>query len=177
MFILKIPTIEKYDEVKNEFILTNSCEVYLEHSLLSVSKWESKWHIPFLSDRESTNEQILSYIQCMVVSGDLDIEDLTEEQLLNIKKYIDDSYSATIIPSTLKKSGSKEIITSEIIYYWMVSLSIPFVCETWHLNRLINLIMTCNIKNSPNKKMGRQEIASRNREMNEARKQSMNTKG
>lgn len=179
MLEITIPGIELYDEEKNEFINYDEKTVRFEHSLVSVSKWESKWCKPFLSGKEKTAEEILDYIICMTVTEGItdDIYSrLTQENFSKINEYIGHPMTATTFNDE-RKSGSREIITSEIIYYWMVAFNIPFECQYWHLNRLLTLIKVCNIKNNPPKKMSKQEVLSRNKALNEARKRELKTKG
>ena len=143
----------------------NEQVLQLEHSLVSISKWESKWHIPFLDGKDKTLEQIIDYVRCMTITQNVKPEvynRLTEDNLKAINDYIENPMTATTF-SDINQRPSREIITSEIIYYWMVSFNIPFECQKWHLNKLLTLIKVCNIKNSPPKKMSRQEILSRNR--------------
>lgn len=171
--------MEFYDEDNNEFIMFNEQVLQLEHSLVSISKWESKWHIPFLDGKDKTLEQIIDYVRCMTITQNVKPEvynRLTEDNLKAINDYIENPMTATTF-SDINQRPSREIITSEIIYYWMVSFNIPFECQKWHLNKLLTLIKVCNIKNSPPKKMSRQEILSRNRALNEARKKNLNTRG
>ena len=171
--------MEFYDEDNNEFIMFNEQVLQLEHSLVSISKWESKRHIPFLDGKDKTLEQIIDYVRCMTITQNVKPEvynRLTEDNLKAINDYIENPMTATTF-SDINQRPSREIITSEIIYYWMVSFNIPFECQKWHLNKLLTLIKVCNIKNSPPKKMSRQEILSRNRALNEARKKNLNTMG
>ena len=179
MLKITIPEMEFYDEDNNEFIIFNEQVLQLEHSLVSISKWESKWHIPFLDGKDKTLEQIIDYVRCMTITQNVKPEvynRLTEDNLKAINDYIENPMTATTF-SDINQRPSREIITSEIIYYWMVSFNIPFECQKWHLNKLLTLIKVCNIKNSPPKKMSRQEILSRNRALNEARKKNLNTRG
>ena len=179
MLRITIPEMEYYDEVKNEFVHTKEQHLQLEHSLDSLSKWESKWHKPFLSPDDKTSEEVIDYVKCMTITQNVKPEVynyLTKGNLQDINDYIDNPMTATTFNSE-RKSSSREIITSEIIYYWMITLNIPFECQKWHLNRLLTLIKVCNIKSNPPKKMGRQELLNRNRALNEARKKQYNTRG
>ena len=171
--------MEYYDEVKNEFVYTKEQTLQLEHSLVSLSKWESKWHKPFLSPDDKSSEEVIDYVKCMTITQNVKPEVynyLTKGNLEDINNYIDNPMTATTFNSE-RKSPSREIITSEIIYYWMITLNIPFECQKWHLNRLLTLIKVCNIKSNPPKKMGRQELLNRNRALNEARRKQYNTRG
>ena len=179
MLQIVVPERELWDEEKEEFVYVKKHKLQLEHSLVSISKWESKWHIPFLDGKDKTIEQIIDYVRCMTITQNVKPEvynRLTEDNLKAINDYIENPMTATTF-SDINQRPSREIITSEIIYYWMVSFNIPFECQKWHLNKLLTLIKVCNIKNSPPKKMSRQEILSRNRALNEARKKNLNTMG
>lgn len=179
MLKLIIPAIEQYDETRNEFINTKEKVLQLEHSLVSLSKWESKWCKPFLSKEEKTFDESVDYIRCMTITQHMNYDDyagVTNAQIREVTKYIEAPMTATIFTKD-KRPPNREIITAEIIYYWMVALNIPFECQKWHLNRLLTLINVCNIKNNPPKKMSRKELMNRNAALNAARRQSLNTKG
>lgn len=179
MLIITIPESEYYDEVNEEFIIYKEQVLQLEHSLVSISKWESKWCKPFLSRDDKPAEEIIDYVRCMTITQNVAPDvyyRLTENNLTEINKYIDSPMTATTFHDD-SRGGNREIITSEIIYYWMVTFNIPFECQKWHLNRLLTLIRVCNIKSNPPKKMSKNEILRRNRELNEARKQSLKTRG
>ena len=174
-----IPERELYDEANNQFIEVKSKTITLEHSLLSISKWESKWHKPFFSDNQKTKEEMLDYFRCMTISGTIEPKlyyGLSKQNVKEITDYIADSMTATTIKRTDKKKN-KEIITSEVIYYWMVAFNIPFSCEKWHINRLLTLIEIANIKNQPQKKMSKSAIMRQNHSLNQARRAKYNTKG
>jgi hypothetical protein len=179
MLRLEIVISENYNEEIQEFVEAETFILWLEHSLLSVSKWESKWELPFLSSIDKTEEQVLDYIR-MMFSGDVFPEGvLGKFTALNydeINSYINAPMSATIFPKT-KEESSGEVVTAELIYYWMITLGIPFECQTWHLNRLLALIKVCNIKNAPKKKLSRAEIVARNRELNAQRRREMGSRG
>ena len=181
MLKLTFKPIEKYDELTNTFQYSDECVITLEHSLVSLSKWESKWHKPFLTKDEKTLEEIIDYIKCMTITKNVD-EDvysrLTNEHLQAVRDYIENPMTATTFSNLQEgRKINREIITSEIIYYWMTVFNIPFECEKWHLNRLLTLINVCNIKNSPPKKMGKKEIYQRNKALNMARRRYLNTGG
>lgn len=179
MLRLIVPEKELYDERTGLFVRTKKQVLQLEHSLVSLSKWESKWHKPFLSKNDKSGEEMLDYIRCMTITQNVPDEvyfALDTNELIKINDYLNDSMTATTITKPQGKSRG-EIITSEIIYYWMISLQIPFECEKWNLNRLLTLIEVCNIKNSPGKKMSKSEIMRRNRTLNAARKQQLHTRG
>lgn len=176
---ITIPAIELYDETKNEFVITKEQTIRLEHSLVSISKWESKWCKPFLNKDEKTIEETIDYIKCMTITQNINDDTynhLTNDNIIDIRKYIESDMTATTF-SNEKKTMNREIITSEIIYYWMIEMNIPFECEKWHLNRLLTLIKVCNVKNTPPKKMNKKSIASRNASLNAARRQALNSGG
>ena len=180
MLRITIPAIELWDENKEEFINTKEQTLQLEHSLVSLSKWESKWNKPFLSKDTKTEEEELDYIKCMTITQNVD-PNVYKFMPLNvreeIKEYINAPMTATWFSEDKNTKSSSEQITSELIYYWMVAQNIPFECEKWHLNRLITLIKICNIKSQPPKKMGKKAIMSRNAALNAARRKQLNTKG
>ena len=187
MLKIVVPSIvigEEYDELKNEFIpiTTKSQTLQLEHSLVSLSKWESKWKKPFLVKGQRTTEEIIDYVRCMTLTQNVDPNVYkalasTPQLMAEVSAYIDASMTATTFPKRGNRPSNHEIITSEIIYYWMVSYQIPFECQKWHLSRLLTLINVCNVKNAPQKKMSRQEIIARNRALNAARRKKLNTRG
>lgn len=181
MLRLTIAAEELYDESKEEFIESlPELQLDLEHSLLSVSKWESEFEKPFLSTGERTNEEVLRYAYYMITTPEISPEvifRLSNRDLQKINEYIEKRNTATTFHELKKPSGRPEIITSELIYYWMVAFQIPIECETWNLNRLFALIRICNMKNQPQKKMSRHEIAQRNRELNAQRRAALGTKG
>jgi hypothetical protein len=171
---------EFFNEDTSEFTTVPSVTLILEHSLVSMSKWESKFKKPFLGPGEKTLEETMGYIESMVISNNVDssvLNRMNAAHFAQINTYIASSESATTFNSTEKGRGNAEVITSELVYYWMISFKIPFECETWHLNRLFSLIQICNIKNSNPKKMPKNEIAARNRALNEQRKAQLNTRG
>lgn len=171
--------IEMFDEENQEFTKSAGTWIRLEHSLVSLSKWESKYQKPFLENNNKTSEEVIDYVAFMLL-GQMDaftLDILTEEDIQRIQSYIESPQSATTfgaLPKTQAYRG--ETVTSELIYYWMVAYNIPFSCEDWHLNRLLSLIRICNVKNS-NKKMSKAEIAARNRELNAKRRAELGTSG
>lgn len=180
MLTIVIPAMEMFDESKQEFINTKEQTLCLEHSLVSLSKWESKWCKPFLTKQEKTYEETIDYIKYMTLTPHVDPEVynlLTNTNIAEIDAYIKAPMTATTFFKDRSSGTGREIITSEIIYYWMISLNIPFECQKWHLNRLLTLIKVCNAKNTPPKKMNRREILNRNHAINEARKKQLNTTG
>lgn len=181
MLEIEIPGETIYDDEKEQFVeVSKTVKLTLEHSLISLSKWEAKYERPFLGDKNQSLEETLDYIKFMTVTRNVDdsvYNRLTRENSVAIANYIAASNTATTFGSFDEKPSSREVITSEIIYYWMVALSIPFECEKWHINRLITLIRVINEKNKPEKKIDRQTLVARQRELNEARKKKLNTKG
>jgi len=180
MLKLIVHGTEYFNEETETFEVVESIELELEHSLISLSKWESKFQRPFLTQDSKTTEEILSYIEAMILTPNFPggiIDKLNQQNLNEINDYIESKQSATTFGSMPERRGRGEIITSELIYYWMVAFNIPFECERWHLNRLFSLIRICNIKNSKPKKMSRNEIAQRNRDLNARRKAELGTSG
>lgn len=183
MLRITIPATELWDENKEEFITIKERTLQLEHSLVSLSKWESKWCKPFLSKDIKTEEETLDYIRCMTITQNVDPDvynfipnNIREE----IKEYIEAPMTATWFNDDKNSKGGKgnsEQITSELVYYWMIAQNIPFECEKWHLNRLLTLIKVCNVKNQPPKKMSKKALMSRNAALNAARRKQLNTKG
>ena len=179
MFKIDIHTPEFFDEEKEEFINSISVTLELEHSLISLSKWESKWCKPFLSKENKSYEESIDYVKCMTINEVTTNEIysyISKEELDTITTYIEAPMTATVF-SKNETSGTKEVITAEIIYYWMIALKIPILCQEWHLNRLLTLINVVNIKQTPPKKMNKKEVMSRNAQLNAQRKKQLNTKG
>ena len=181
MLQIKVPlNPEGWDEEKQEFIPPKEQILQLEHSLVSLSKWESKWCKPFLTKQEKTYEETIDYIKCMTLTQNVKPEVyscLTRENIKQINEYIDAPMTATYISEDKNGKGSREQVTAELIYYWMIALNIPFECQKWHLNRLITLIRVCNVKNQPPKKMSKRELMNRNAALNAVRKKQFNTNG
>jgi hypothetical protein len=181
MFKLTIPAIEQWDEAKQEFVWSKETTLQLEHSLVSIAKWESKWCKPFLDNRQpKTDEETLDYIKCMTITQNVDPQIyncITTQMLNDITAYIDAPMTATTFVDEKRGRNNGEIVTNEIIYHWMIALNIPDRFEKWHLNRLLTLIKVCNIKNQPSKKMSRRETMRNNTALNAARRQKFNSKG
>lgn len=180
MLKLIIPGTEFFNEETECFETVGDVELELEHSLISLSKWESKYQKPFLNNIEKTPEEIFAYMEAMIISPIYPSDSLirlSQENIIQINNYIESKESATTFGTMPEHKGKGETITSELIYYWMVAFTIPFECEYWHLNRLFSLIRICNIKNSKPRKMPRHEVASRNRELNAIRRAQYNTSG
>ena len=160
---------EFYDYNNDEIVIIQPITLELEHSLISLSKWESKWKVPFMNETENqrlSREQSIDYFRFMSIKPVKDpriFNVLTVSDEQEIFKYISDSMTATTfkdIPQDgrPKRRKSKEIITSEIIYYWMVEFGIPFECEKWHLNRLLTLIRVCQDKQAMPQKMKKKDV-------------------
>jgi hypothetical protein len=173
---------ELFNEETGEFSTFGDVDLWLEHSLLSLSKWESKFQKPFLGKEIKTSAEVHWYVEAMILSAEYPQDwanRMSSQNWDEVNDYIESSQSATTfgtMPET-KGRGRQEVITSELIYYWMVAFNIPFETETWHLNRLFSLIRICNMKNSKQKKMSRGEIAQRNRELNAQRRAQLGTSG
>lgn len=182
MLRLRIDGGEIFNDATNEFISIEPMTLMLEHSLVSISKWESKWKVPFLGEQK-TDEQGLDYIRCMTMTQNVNPNVylvLTPAHIKQVSEYIEDAMSATKFYDFRRQVGRREVITSEKIYYWMVAYNIPFECQKWHLNRLLNLIQICDIENSNNNKsnnMSTNEVMAQNRELNAARRAAMRSKG
>ena len=181
MLQINIKPKEFWDEEKNMFVSNNIEQVLqLEHSLVSISKWESKWNKPFLGkDNVKTMKENIDYIKCMTITQNVKNEaydNLTIEDINKVDKYIALPMTATTF-NEININPSREIITSELIYYWMISLNIPMECQKWHVNRLLTLIRVCNLKNKPAKKMSKREILESNKSLNDARRKQLNSRG
>lgn len=181
MLTIVILGTEMFDETTQEFVTEGDITLELEHSLVSLSKWESKYEKPFLGKDSKTTEEVLDYIKLMTLTPNIPPEvylKLSEKNVIEINNYIEAKMSATWFHDTPGgSSSSREVITSELVYYWMITFQIPFECQYWHLNRLFTLIRVCNVKQEKPKKMSKAEIASRNRELNAQRRSQMKTRG
>lgn len=181
MLQIEIPvTSEGWDEKTETFIEAKTKILQLEHSLISISKWESKWCKPFLSNKSMTLEEELDYIKCMTLTQNVEPElynRLTPHNLDQIVKYINAPMTATTFREDKTNKGNREIVTAELIYHWMIELNIPFECRKWHLNQLLTLIKVRNIKLTPPKKRSKRDIMSQNAALNAARRQQLNSKG
>lgn len=178
MLELYVPSYEYY--INEEFVVSKEVTIKLEHSLVAISKWESKWEKPFLTDNNKSEEELYNYIECMIVNkDDIDeytINSLTNDQILKIRDYIGSKQTATTVRLNGGK-GNREIMTSEVLYYLMIANNIPFECQYWHINRLVTLINVCKAKNSTPEKQNPKDILSRNRALNEARRKAKKTSG
>ena len=180
MLTIVVPGVEMFDEQDQEFVTVNDVTLELEHSLVSLSKWESIYEKPFLGKEDKTTEEVLEYVKIMTLTSNIPEDTfykLSEDNIKKINEYIDAKMSATWFNDTPGAPKSRDVITAELIYYWMITFQIPFECERWHLNRLFTLIRVCNIKQAKPQKMSRTEIAARNRELNSQRKSQLGTTG
>lgn len=186
MFEILVPKTEMFNESSNEFVESKETVLRLEHSLVSISKWESKWKKPFFGNSkkdQKTIPEFKDYIRCMTLNQNVDpsvYRALTGDMIRSISEYVASDLSATWFTDKHPQSqrpGQRETVTSELVYYWMVTFNIPFECQKWHFSRLMALIRICAIKNNPGKKMSKHEIISRNRDLNNQRKKALHTKG
>ena len=180
MLTIVVLGVEMFDDESQEFTTKDDVALELEHSLVSLSKWESKHEKPFLGKAEKTTEEVFDYIKCMTLTPNVPdqvFSKFSEKNYNEINEYIEAKMTATWFSEIPGAPKSRDVITAELIYYWMVIFQIPFECENWHLNRLFTLIRICNVKQSKPKKMSRSEIAARNRELNTQRKAQLGTSG
>lgn len=182
MLKITIPDQHGWNPVTEEFVDVKGTSLILEHSLVSLQKWESKWHKPYLGKTEKSSEEIIDYIRCMTITQNVDpsvYNYIPREEIERIAKYIDDPMTATTFSNggPAGRRGSSEIVTAEVIYYWMIALNIPMEYRKWHLNQLLTLIRVCEIKQDPGKKMGRGELNARNRALNAQRRAKMHSRG
>lgn len=180
MLQITIPARECFDEASQTFLYTKEQTLQLEHSLLSLSKWEAKWNKAFLNSKEKTDEETMDYIRCMTITKNVDPQIyrcLSPANVSEINDYIGAPMTATTIREIKPPGGGRDVVTSELIYYWMIALNIPFECQKWHLNRLITLIKVCSVKSAPQKKMSKAEIMRQNAALNAARRRKYHTRG
>lgn len=183
MLTIKLKAVEWFDDDRQEFISGEDQVLHLEHSLVSLSKWESKFEKPFLSQEQKTSDEVMYYIRCMILDENVDesvFSMFKQVHIDEINTYINAKMTATTfreLPGQSPGRNNQSIVTSELIYYWMVTLTIPFECQTWHLERLFTLIKVCNEKNKPAKKMSRKDAAAQQRAMNAQRRQQFGSSG
>jgi hypothetical protein len=180
MLTIVVSGVEVFDEESQEFTTRGDVVLELEHSLVSMSKWESEFERPFLNTNDKSTEEVIGYIKAMTLTPEVSEEvfsKLSNKNFEEINDYIDAKMTATWFNDTPGAPQSRDVITAELVYYWMIVFQIPFECERWHLNRLFTLIRICNVKQAKPKKMSRAEVASRNRELNARRKEQLGTKG
>lgn len=178
MLQITVPATDFFDERTQEFVSSKETVLNLEHSLVSISKWESRWKKPFLTRDRKTNEELIDYVRCMTINQNVDptvYKAISQELLQQIVAYCEEDLTATTFRND-NTPPSREIITSEVIYYWMTTLNIPVEFQKWHLSRLLTLIKVCNAMNSP-KKMSKLDILSQNAKLNAQRRKAMKTKG
>lgn len=180
MLKIYVPASEQFDDANGVFLRTKGQTLQLEHSLVSLSKWEAKWHKPYLHTEQKTMAEFVDYIRCMTLTQNVDpgvYLALTRENLRQVQSYIDAPMTATTFSKDRLPGGAHEVVTAEIIYYWMICNDIPFECQKWHLNRLLTLIRVCNAKSQPSKKIPKGELLARNRALNAARRRKHRTRG
>ena len=179
MLKIHIPSTELFDESTNRFIAIHGRDLQLEHSLVSISKWESKWKKPFLGNTKKSREETIDYVRCMTTTQNVDPEvylGLTDENIEDVNRYIDDSMTATTFKNNARRPN-RQVVTSEVIYYWMISLGIPMECQRWHLNRLLTLVRVCDEKNKPAKNKSRKDVMAENRALNQMRRAKSGSRG
>ena len=179
MFTVEIPEQEYWDNEREIFVYSKSGSITIEHSLVSLSKWESKYHKPFLSS-DKTLAETIDYVRFMTISENPDPDlyyHLTRKNIADINAYMNNSMTATWFRDDKNRSPNREIITAELIYYWMIAQQIPMECQYWHLNRLFTLIRVCGEKNKPPKKLSKGDLYRRNSSLNAARKARLNSRG
>ena len=184
MLPITIPDVELWDESTQRFIQRKGQTLCLEHSLVSIKKWESKWHKPFLGKDKKTDEETIDYIRCMTLTQNVDpdiYEYLTNDNIMQVNDYIDNPMTATWFAEDKQPSNTtsrkQQIITNETIYYWLISYNIPIECQEWHLNQLLTLIRVFEVRNRKPKKMSKKALMSRNTALNKARRAQMNSTG
>lgn len=180
MLTITVPAVELFDEAKSEFIDLPEVTLSLEHSLVSLSRWESKWKKSFLSGNDKTTEEVRGYIRSMCSDENIPpgvFARLTQTHYEAINAYINEAMTATTFAEMPQKRTSREVVTAELIYYWMIALQIPVECESWHINRLLALIKVANLKNQPAKKMGKTDMLAERARINEERKARYATSG
>lgn len=179
MLQITVPGYEYYDEESGKIITVKGHDLQLEHSLVSVSKWESKWKKPFLASEKKTRAETIDYIRCMTLTQNIDprlYQGITYDNVNKVNAYIEDPMTATTFKKKNERGGGT-IVTSEIIYYWMISLEIPMECQKWHLNRLLTLIRVCNEKSQPGRRMSKKDVMNQYRSVNAMRKARHGTRG
>lgn len=180
MLQITIPGARFFDERTEEFLTFKPTTLKLEHSLLSIHKWESKWHKSYLSAKEFTAEEFRDYVRCMCLDSSVPADTflrLTRQNVIDIRAYMEDSMTATTFGKVGNTKGPKQTITAELIYYWMVSYGIPFECAKWHINQLMTLIKICGIKNAPQKRGNKKDAAASMQALNRARRAKLGTSG
>lgn len=184
MFVLNIKEKVLWNEKDQEFVTISPYTIKIEHSLLSIRKWESKWHKPFMTQTQKTQAEQKDYVRCMTIGYELPEEvyaTLDAQEMNEVFTYMNEPMTATwFSENDQKQAKSKmgsETVTYEIVYYWMSKLNIPYDCEKWHINSLMTLIKVSMLKEQPSKKMSKRDVMSQNRALNEQRKAKMKSKG
>lgn len=180
MLTIVVSGNEHFNEETQEFVTVGDFVIELEHSLASLSKWESIYEKPFLGKDEKTSEEVFGYIRAMIITPNISPElfsRLSSENLSAVNTYINSKASATWFRDDSTAPSNRNVITAEVIYHWMISFRIPLECEHWHLNRLFTLLKIASAKNDKPKKMNDGQIAARNREVNEKRRAELGTSG
>lgn len=180
MLTITVGGTESFDETTQQFVIVDGTQLQLEHSLVSLSKWEEIFERPFLGNEEKTGAEVLTYVKCMCQDDNLAPEvfqQLSEDNFKAINDYLNAKKTATWFSDHSKAPASREVVTAELIYYWMTVFNIPWEAQHWHLNRLFTLIRICNVKQAKPKKMSRAEEAQRRRDLNEQRKKQLGTSG
>lgn len=181
MLVLEVGEKELFSNLTGEFLFIKPMKIEMEHSLISLSAWEEKWNKPLLKNVNNlTTEELVDYFKCMTITKNVPDElfiSLNQEEIGKIMAYIDKPMSATWFSDDPNEKPNREVITSELIYFWMIDNGIPFECRKWHLNKLLTLIRVCNIKRSPEKKMSKKDAAAQWRSLNAARRAKYNSKG
>lgn len=181
MLSIIVPGREFYDEESELFVTVGETQLELEHSLVSLSKWESRWEKPFIGNAEKTTEQVTSYIQFMCLTPDVPPEvfdRVSNENLQEINDYLNSKMTATWFSADeTATKGPQEVITSEVVYYWMITMNVPMECQHWHLERLFTLLKVIQLKSAPPKKRNRADVAAQRRALNQKRQQEFGTKG
>lgn len=180
MLVVTVATSESYDEATEKFVAGSTFDLKLEHSLVSLSKWESFFEKPFLSKNDKTPEELFWYIGAMILNPEVPediLQKLSKENILEINKYINAKMTATTVREMPNQRPNRETVTAELIYYWMIALNIPFECQYWHLERLMTLIKVCNAKNAPARRMSKQEADRQRQEANLRRRQATGSNG
>lgn len=180
MLTIVVPGQELFNNKTQKFIKTEDVKLRMEHSLVAISKWESKWHKPFLTSTGRSGEEVTDYFRMMCIEEDVDssvLDRMTEENIRQIQDHIENSMTATTFSNLPDSPGRREIVTAEIVYYWMISMQIPLDRENWHFGKLIALIKTINAKNAPKKKMNTKDALAQQRELNAQRRAASQSNG
>lgn len=181
MLQIEVPiSTEGWDEKNEVFVEPKVKILQLEHSLVSLSKWESKWNKPFLTKKDKTSEEVIDYVKCMTLTQNVhpDVYNhLSETNVQQIKEYIKLPMTATTFSDDGKGKSTHRVVTAELIYYWMIAHNIPFDCQKWHINKLLTLIRVCNVESQPRKKRSNGQIMRSNHALNMARRQKFNSRG